>query len=305
MSLEHTAGPQLPRAAGLVLCAGLAGAIGCTAYPTLKVAAPLDCSVEDQFEFQSPMVDAFEPGAEFTWFPSGDANFAPTVALEMLTDGTRCGSTAALVYRTAHNNDWGSLIGDYAFATARARDASMYEGLSFWARAPGNTTKSFTVLLGDANTTCGGTADPTTGVCPDPPGAYCKTYPSPDGGTSVPTGTPVDPMTGMPIYGATMQAPPADACGNAYLLVATVTADWRLYTFPFAMFQQGNMPNHVPNAVFTTIGSVPGTTLLTSKLTNFTIRMPREATVELWLDNLTFYRKKGSATGNDGGADAR
>jgi len=109
----------------------------------------------------------------------------------------------------------------------------------------------------------------------------------------------------MPISGTTMQAPPADACGNAYFLVATVTADWRLYTFPFGMFQQGNMPNRVPNGVFKMVGSVPGTALLTTKLTNFTLRMPKEATVELWIDNLSFYRKKGAATGSDGGADAR
>jgi hypothetical protein len=306
MSRERTLGPQLPRAAGLlVVCVGLGGAIGCTAYPTLKVAAPLDCSVEDQYEFQSPMIDTFEPGENLTWFSSGDPNFMPTVAVEPITDGTRCGSTGALVYRTAHNNDWGSLIGDYGFPGPTGRDGSMYEGLSFWARAPGNTNKTFTILLGDANTNCGGTADPMTGLCPDPPGAYCKTYSTPDGGSGAPLGTVYDPATGMPISGTTMQAPPADSCGNAYFLVATVTADWRLYTFPFGMFQQGNMPNHVPNSVFTMIGSVPGTALLTTKLTNFTLRMPKEATVELWMDNLSFYRKKGSATGSDGGTDAR
>jgi len=193
-------------------------------------------------------------------------------------------------------------MGDYGFSGPTGRDGSMYEGLSFWARAPGNTTKSFTILLGDANTNCGVDPDMTTGLCPNPPGAYCKTYAMPDGGVSY--GTSYDPATGMPISGTTMQAPPADACGNAYFHVVTVTADWRLYTFPFGVFQQGNMPNHVPNSVFTNVGSAPETTLLTFKLTNLTFRMPRGATAELWLDNLTFYRKKGSATGSDGGTDA-
>ena len=313
MSLERTVELRSPHAARRLLSVvGLAGAIGCTTYPTLKAAVPLDCSVEDPYEFQLPMIDNFEtvtiPGmAPDGWFVSGDSLGIPTVDVEALADGTRCGSTAALVFKSqaGHtNNDWGSIVGKYSFGTAGVHDESMYEGLSFWARAPGNTSKSFTILLGDANTSCGGTPSPDGGACSEPPGAYCRTY-STDGGNALPQGTYIDPMTGMAISGTTMQAPPPDACGNAYFVVATVTPGWQLYTVPFGKFQQGSMPNRVPNDVFTMVGSVPGTTLLTTKLESFTIRYPREATVELWIDNLTFYRKKGSATGSDGGSDAR
>jgi hypothetical protein len=319
MSLKRRLRPRLLRAAaGLSLCAGMGAAIGCTAYPTLK-ALPLDCTVEGAYDFLS--VDTFDTVSDPAtgWFVSGDTSSsdagsnpdanpnAPiaTVTVETLADGARCGSNAAMVIRSAHHNDWGSLAGDYAFAPATLRDASMFEGLSFWGRAPGNTNKSFTILLDDANTHCSGTADTSTGLCPDPPGAYCKTYATPDGGTAIPPGTYVDPMTGMAISGTTMAAAPPDACGNGYTVVATVTADWRLYTIPFGTFHQGSMPNRVPNSVFTQTGSVPGTNLLTAKLTGLTIRMPKEATMELWIDNLSFYRKKGAATRSDGGADAR
>ena len=33
-------------------------------------------------------------------------------------------------------------------------------------------------------------------------------------------------------------------------------------------------------------------------------RMPKEADMDLWIDNLGFYRKKALAADNDGGADA-
>jgi hypothetical protein len=61
----------------------------------------------------------------------------------------------------------------------------------------------------------------------------------------------------------------------------------------------------VANDVLTKTGSAPGTTLLTSTLVNLTLRIPKEANLELWIDNLGFYRKKGLASGNDGGVDAR
>jgi hypothetical protein len=286
-------------------CIVLGFAAGCTAYPTLK-SLPVDCTVENRYEFQT--VDTFEtvgPASGAGIWMSGDTVTADISAEVDPLDVPRCGSTAALVLRSVHNNDWGSLFGDYAFPGPVGRDESMYEGLSFWARAPGNTTKNFTILLGDPNTNCLGTADTMTGVCPSPPGSYCKTYATPDAGTGAPTGTLYDPSTGMAISGTTTASPPADACGNGYSAVGVVTTDWQLYTIPFGNFQQGTMPNRVPNAVLTKVGNVPGTGLLTSALLVFTLRMPKEANMELWIDNLGFYRKKGLADGNDGGADAR
>lgn len=292
---------------GLLLWIAAGCAVGCTAYPTLKN-LPLDCTVEDRYQFQ--MVDTFETvgvGSDVAgiWMSGDTATANLSANVEAMTDGTRCGSTAALVLRSVHNNDWGSLFGDYLFPGTAGRDESMYEGMSFWARAPGSTTKNFSILLGDPNTNCLGTPDSMTGVCPAPPGANCKTYVTPDGGTSAPVGTLYDPSTGMAVSGTTTASPPPDACGNAYSTVAVVTTDWHLYTIPFGLFQQANTPNRVPNSVLTKIGTAPQTALLTSALMVLTLRMPKEANMELWIDNLGFYRKKPAGAGNDGGADAR
>jgi hypothetical protein len=271
----------------------IAGGAGCNAYPTLKN-LPLDCSVEGAYDFQSPPVDNFETvGVAGLWTSGDTATPDLSVDVEAITDGSRCGSTAALVIRSRHNNDWGSLFGFNNFGGPTGRDESMYEGMSFWARAPGNTTKGFTILMDDPNTASSSTIT-----------SYCMLY-STDGGTSGPTTTIYDPSTGMAISGTTTAAPPPDACGNSYSTTVTVTADWRLYTIPFGSFQQGPMPNRVPNTALTVTGSAPGTSLLTSAILNLTLRMPKEADMELWLDNLSFYRKKGVGVGNDGGADAR
>src|SRR5665213_2210038 len=205
---------------------------------------------------------------------------------------------------TDHNNDWGSLFGIYGFGP---RDESAYDGLSFWARAPGDTTKAFTILLDDTNTEnlampancstdAGTTSSPT-----DAGAAVCKNYCMPDGGTG--GATPyIDSLTGMVVGGTTSAAPPADACGNEYYVVAQVTGGWQFYTFPFANFRQLAEPNRVPNAHLTETGNLaPLTYLLTSALMGLTFRMPPEADMNLWLSHLGFYRPK---AGGDGAVDA-
>jgi hypothetical protein len=283
MRRKHTT-----EALGIVLVV-LAGAGGCTAYPTEKN-LPLDCSVEDAYDFQS--IDNFETvGTANLWTAGDTTNADVSVSVQALTDGPRCGSTAALEILSAHNNDWGSLFG---FNNFGPRDESAWEGLSFWARAPGNTTKGFTVLLDDPNTAT------STSVT-----SNCTQYATADGGSSSPTMTIYDPSTGMAISGATTSAPPPNACGNSYQTVVTVTTSWQLYTIPWGKFQQTAMPNRVPNADLTDKGPVAGTGLLISQLLNLTLRMPKEADMELWIDNLSFYRKKGAAGANgDGGTDA-
>ena len=106
--------------AGALLLLALGGAVGCTAYPTYKswsrstatprppttckssmpsrrwVRAPSGCP-------PTPPMPAWSPSpAPFTYVAS---------AVEPISDGPRCGSTAALVIRSERNNDWGSLFG--------------------------------------------------------------------------------------------------------------------------------------------------------------------------------------------------
>ena len=56
--------------------------------------------------------------------------------------------TRSLVITSANNNEWGSLFGFNGFGP---KDASAYEGMAFWARAPLGSNTGFTILLDDLN----------------------------------------------------------------------------------------------------------------------------------------------------------
>ena len=268
------------------LLAALGAAGGCTSYST-AVSIPVDCNVESAYEFdvltRVPPSNAYSAGS----LTVGASSPAPVA--ETIPEGMLCGATTALVIRAAHNNDWGSLVGFYGLGMM---DESAFQGVSFWARAPGGTNKGFTLALDDANTYSAQDA-----------GTNCTDYGG-DGGTNNPGGTIYDPSTNMPISGVTTNAPPADACGNSYSLAMTVTTGWRLYTFPFTEFHQAPMPNRVPNAKLMEEGGLPGSGLLTNKIMNIVFRMPREANTELWVTKLTFYRKGTGDTQGDGSVAA-
>lgn len=266
----------------------LGGALSCSSYPTTKV-VPIDCNAEAPYDVL--MLDNFDTLGMSPFWTAGDTVANVADVIQPITDGDRCGSTAALVMHSTHNNDWGSIFGYNTFGGPR--DASAWEGIAFWARAPGSTTKGFTILLDDPNT-----SDPTPPPNnTNPNDSNCLTTQNVDGGQAV---TCIDPMTGQMMPCGTTTAPPPNACGNGYSTMLVVTTDWRFYTIPFRTFQQSPMPNQVPNALLTMVGSVPGTTLLTNQLLNLTLRMQREATMELWLDNLSFYRPKAAVTTDAG-----
>lgn len=283
---------SLARAALVLLAVGAAA--GCKAYPTV-VSVPLDCTVEDPYEFQ--IIDDFEMvGVMPQMWSAGDTTVAFTrFSVQPIENGGRCGSTGALFLEASGQNDWGSLFGFNSFGPP---DASGYEGVSFWARAPGSTGKTFTLLLNDPNT-----------AVPAPPAApsdgNCVEYGDAGvGSTSRPPGS-VDPATGMVVGGGTAgTADLPEECGNSYAVNVLVPIDWRFYMIPFAEFQQGPQPNRVPNARLMETGTVPGTGLITSELLSMIFRMPKEQTMGLWIDNLGFYRKRTPGTGGDGSADA-
>ncbi len=273
-----------------MLLLGLAGAVGCSAYPTLRD-VPINCSVEDQYDFDPRPVglDAWCSGDGITPDASATANPATLDG-----DGV-CKSTQALVFSASHNNDWGSTCGFNNFATydnttklTSPRDESPWDGLSFWARDPGNTSKGFTISLDDANTT--------VYDINSTPGGHCKIY-SVDGGTQGQTiVTLTDPSTGQTISGAATTSRLPDECGNnrgnGYYDVLVVTSEWAFYTIPWNQFTQWPYPNRVPNSVLTDTGPVPGTGLLTAELYGLGLRPPKETAFELWIAKLGFYREK-------------
>jgi hypothetical protein len=277
LNLDRTSGAWLPRlaaAAGVWLFA-LGAAPGCDPYATLKD-VPIDCEAEAGYEFE--LINDFEKTDDVAWWPAGDSTpyqkTEPTI--RAIPDGGRCGSKNASVLAASGNNDWGSLFGLNTLSPHN--NASTYEGLSFWARAPGNTTKGFMMLLNDPNTAA---LDGVTSNCIDL-----------GGGENNPNTITVsiDGQSVQTSGGATRPILPNE-CGNGYTAMMLVTSEWAFYTVPFGRFQQDPKPNRVPNAILTKVGNVPGTGLLTDNLLQLMLRMPKEARTELWIDNLAFYRR--------------
>src|SRR5690606_35881775 len=152
------------------------------------------------------------------------------IACEPIPDGPRCGSQDALRLTARGNQDWGSLYGDYSFAT-NTTDASEYEGIALWARAAPSTGRSVQVLLNDKYTTNialdDGSPDPShESACVD------EEIDENQVGSN--------PTPGVPIGGGSTPGvvPSEDACGNAYTKLLTITERWELYLLPFDSFTQ-------------------------------------------------------------------
>ncbi|MGA7741891.1 MAG: hypothetical protein ABSF35_09480 [Polyangia bacterium] len=271
MSLKRTSRAQL------LLLLGLGGAVGCSAYPTFPDASS-NCSVDDQYDF-----DPNPPTITFACYFDSTPDASAGATVVTLDGNGLCGNQSAQVLTSSHCNDWGSTCNGSTFGP---RDESAYQGLSFWARAPGNGSKGFTISLYDANNT------PTT------EGGNCTVYAIPDGGVQGSTITVYqDPNNpGATISGAAIATRLPNECGNnktnSYDYVMSVTSDWVLYTIPWPDFTQSAYPNRVPNVDLTQTGNVPGTGLLTTELFSLGIRPPKEAPFELWIADMGFYRKK-------------
>jgi hypothetical protein len=296
MSLKRTSRAQLVGPA-CVLLLGLGGAVGCSAYPTFKD-APINCLADKQYEFDPNTVSAdvvCDGDSTPDAFPTGHYQ----QLVEPIEGSGRCDSTTSLVIRSSHHNDWGINCNFNSFADHNVnsdgswqyipRDESAWEGLSFWARAPGNTSKGFTLALDDANTT--------VKDAKSTPGGHCKYYNAVDGGIGGSTiNAALDPATGQVVSGSAIASRLPDECGNnkgnSYTDVVTVTSEWAFYTIPWGQFTQAAYPNRVPNPVLTETGNVPGTGLLTDQLYYLSLRPSKEVDFELWMDKVRFYSKK-------------
>jgi hypothetical protein len=301
-------------ARALAAIVALGGTFGCSTYSTYRTPPPTGCYVADAstspaagYEFK--IIDTFEGEMGAPFFTAGDLTpgAAVTLTLGVPPIGAPCGSATALEIHSAGFNDWGSLIGYNNFGP---KDASAYEGVSFWAHPGVSSNKAFTMLFDDPNTynASGMVADGGI-VLPMPPTADCTKYPTPDGG-AVPGASPnTDPATGMVLSSGSATVPlPANGCGNQYQAVVRLTDGWQLTTVPFGDFQQLMTPNEVTgaNPYLTVTGPLaPETNLITSRLMQFAVRFPKAMGTDIWIDNLAFYRHKGWVpSGRDGGVDA-
>jgi hypothetical protein len=223
----------------------------------------VDCSVNDDYEFLSlqPMEGATAP-----WFAFGDATPGgqSLVELRQIPEGPRCTSTTALVLTVRGHTDWGAGFGEYQTAMDLAGvDASDYEGISFWARATGfGTSSGFIFGINDRNSSESGNVctvpvvDPTT---PDSDYIYNQA------GMAVP---------------ASGALPGPDDCGNGFSRVMTAHREWYLHRIPFSMFRQLAQPNREPTGIDA------------SGIFQFTVNVPKDSNLELWIDDLGAYRDR-------------
>lgn len=238
------------------LAGGALLALGCSSSLDPRV-LEIDCSEGDAYELN--VLQAME-GTTASWFGFGDMTPGATqvIALQPIPEG-RCGSTTALVFEAHGYDDWGAGFGEYQTAMAPA-DASAYEGVSFWARVGDGASTGFQMTLSDRNT------DPTGMVCiePETTDVLAGAYTYNEAGMVVPIGG---------------ELPSPQDCGNVFVRVVSVTREWHLYLLPFESFQQEAQPNRSPVGIDR------------SALYQFSINIPKDSAVELWLDDLGLYRR--------------
>jgi hypothetical protein len=298
------------------LGAGILCLLGAACSASTRPVQAIDCNAAEGYDLSAPL-RVFE-SAEEVWFSGGDptgSTVAPvvaatanpecgtggsggtagatgasgvggttsggstgtgflSVAIEPIEDGGRCGSMNAMVLRSAGHTDWGSLFGDWKLASAPGTafcdtcgpwDGTGYEGIAIWARSSATTDKTVSVLLDTWQTSASGTTDVD-------PTLVCKVD------CSAGTGTRSIDEAGN----VTSQAyvSPPGTCGNGFQRTLTVTAQWQLYFLPFNSFYQELKPNLAPGGVDP------------SHINGLTLRTAKEAVVELWVDDIAFYRRK-------------
>ncbi len=221
---------------------------------------PIDCSINDDYDIR--VLQPLEgEGTNHTWFGYGDDLVDdPVPVLVPLPEG-RCESTAALFLESDGHDDWGAGFGEYMMPMVPA-DATGYEGVSFWARATGfGKSRGFLFNINDRNT------NPMGGSCVEPMATDVLSggYTYNEGGMIVPLGGDL---------------PSPTDCGNTFQRPVFARPEWYLHRLPFESFQQQANPNRVP------------TGLDRSGIYQFTITIPKDSDIELWIDDIGVYRKR-------------
>jgi hypothetical protein len=270
------------------LCFGLLlFACGCSAVsPRPKKA--LDCSVKDAYDFSN--IFNFANGTS-NWYQFADSTpgGVPDVAdagsnvlvanVEAPGDCGDPGDLGALELKAYGHNFYGTGFGDYQHNNSSSHAIGTgYDGISFWARSPGDTDKTFMLYVDDGRTivltpdaTDGG---PTLGPGDTVPGSYCQ-LPPPQS-----LGTPACYYGGALPPAMATRVPQASECGNQFHTYVTTTADWQLYLIPWTELVQWPCPNRLDGGI--DIGDIRQIEIKFLQGTNY----------DLWLDNIEFYRPR-------------
>jgi len=260
----------------------------------------LDCSPDDTYdkietyELGTPSPPWYSygdntPGATRTDL-DGDGGPFPTQAIE---DGGRCGSLRSLLFVSSGYQDYGSGFGDYdpgGLQTLCAPngtdltgpiDASGYEGIAFWARSPGASTKTVQLEITDTHSYNSVNDAGMPNAC-----TACMPYVEEAGanGVNVYTTSSVTASANVATGSSVASAePPPNSCGNNFSYWLITTDDWVFYQIPFSAFTQSAEPNRYP-------GGFDPSTFFT-----LIVVVDKEAQLSLWFDDFGFYPKK--ATG--------
>jgi hypothetical protein len=304
----------MTRATSLFFCGLLLTAVGCGANDR-QASAVVDCSVADAYEF-SPF-SKFD-GNQTGWFMYADntpgaqyPDFSKGSNVTMVEDApARCGDTAMVELRASGHNFYGAGFGDYAhneggeptaagtvqrFPNNGSRgDGTGYEGISFWARSPGNTDKTFVLYVDDGRTWVHRKA--TTAPTEEPPEfgqdldgdgvigpgdiyrfTRCRIPPPDD------LGRPACYYGGALPPSTPTRVPAPDECGNRFHTSITTTENWQLFLLPWSQLVQFPCPNRLEGGIDP------------ADIAQVEIKMVQGTNYDVWLDNVEFYRLRADA----------
>src|SRR6185369_17930272 len=117
-----------------------------------------DCTQGGAYEFD-PIFDF--TGGMSNWYlyadntPGGIPNTdgGSKVNIVQLDPPGRCSDTGIVKLQASGHDFYGAGFGDYYHNSAITRaNGTGYEGISFWARSPGNTDKTFMLYVDDGRT---------------------------------------------------------------------------------------------------------------------------------------------------------
>ncbi len=292
----------MTRIASLVCSAALLAA-GCATKPRTATST-VDCAQGDAYEFLSPAIFDFT-AAEPGWFQYADATPGgspdltdPTVSSNIrsvvLDPPGRCGDTNIIKLQASGHNFYGTGFGDYFHNDqgSRAHGAG-YDGISLWARSPGNTDKTFLLSVDDGQTIVLRPPAVDGGGLPGPlPGDQDLDGDGFIGPGDIVRGTrcrlpPTQTLVRVACYSsatlppaAATRVPEPDECGNQFHAYVTTTDDWQLFLLPWDELVQWPCPNRLSGGIDP------------ADIAGFTITFIQGSTYDLWLDNIAFYRRR-------------
>jgi hypothetical protein len=280
-----------------------------------RPAASVDCTVADAYDFKPfALFEGGDPG----WYlytdltPGGVPNpdAGSNVQVTQLNP-PRCGSTGAIELLAYGNNYWGAGFADWQH-NAKSGEASGdgYQGISFWARSPGNTDKTFLLRVDDDRTLNNPPTvtkpNPDAGPCDDP--CVCiKNLPRIQGGDqdldgdgclgpgdiaadsrcqlppAQKIGDPACYYGGVQAPDAVTRVPQPGECGNSFHTYVTTTEDWQLYLLPWSRLVQWPCPNRLAGGIDP------------AHIRKIEVRLEQGTHYDIWLDDIQFYRLRTDA----------